>query len=102
MNIVDGRILIVSLFPFLAPALVVAQTHPLDALKTQEYWTVYEVLQKSGRIDKDTHYATVLRHEPPKDKALAWETGDPVPRAAALILFQNRQVIAPRLTSPPQ
>jgi hypothetical protein len=55
MNTAHGRILIVSLFPFLAPAFVGAQTHPLDALKTQEYWTVYEVLQASGKIDKDTY-----------------------------------------------
>ena len=97
MNIVDGRILIVSLFPFLAPALVVAQTHPLDALKTQEYWTIYEVLQASGRIDKDTNYASVLLHEPPKDKVLAWKTGDPVPREADVILLRKGQVIEARV-----
>ena len=97
MNSSRCRILMVSLLPFLAPALVGAQTLPLDALKTQEYWTVYELLQGSGRIDKDTYYASVLLHEPAKDKVLAWKSGDPVPREADVILLRKGQVIEARV-----
>ena len=53
------RILVLLGLPFLAAA-----QHLLDALKTQEYWTVYEVLQATGRIDPDTFYASVLLHAP--------------------------------------
>src|SRR5579864_4693802 len=97
MNHTRCRNLMVSLFPLLGPILAGAQTHPLDALKTQEYWTVYEVLQGSGRIDKDTYYASVLLHEPAKDKVLAWKSGDPVPREADVILLRKGQVIEARV-----
>lgn len=81
------------------PALVVAQAppHPLDALKTQEYWTVYEVLQASGHIDPDTHYASVLLHEPAKDKVLAWKQGDPITREADVILVRKGLALEARV-----
>jgi primary-amine oxidase len=97
MNGAHCRTLMVSLFPLLGPALGGAQTHPLDALKTQEYWTVYEVLQGSGRVDKDTYYASVLLHEPAKDKVLAWKSGDTVPREADVILLRKGQVVEARV-----
>src|SRR5579862_631054 len=81
------RILALLALPFLAAA-----QHPLDALKTQEYWTVYEVLQATGRIDPDTFYASVLLHEPAKDAVLAWKSSDPIPRAADVILLRKGQV----------
>src|SRR5437870_1357825 len=74
-----------------------APAHPLDALKTQEYWTVYEVLQASGRIDPDTYYASVLLHEPLKDTVLGWKAGDPIPREADVILLRKGQVIEARV-----
>ena len=97
MNGPHCRTLMVSLFPLLAPALAGAQTHPLDALKTQEYWTVYEVLQGSGKIDKDTYYASILLHEPAKDKVLAWKSGDAIPREADVILLRKGQVMVARV-----
>ena len=101
MNTDRYWILMPLLFGLLAPAVVPAQTqapvHPLDALKMQEYWTVYEVLQASGRMDKDTYYATVLLHEPAKDKVLAWKAGDPVPREADAILIRKGQAIEARV-----
>ncbi len=95
------RIFVISLFSLLAPAFAAAQTqppdHPLDALKSQEYWTVYEVLQASGKIDAGTYYASVLLHEPPKDKVLAWKPGDPIFREADAVLLRKGQVIEARV-----
>src|SRR3974390_3090324 len=71
-------------------------THPLEGLSTQEYWTVYEVLQASGRMTSDTSYASVLLHEPPKDRVLAWKTGDSIPREADAMLVRKGQVIEAR------
>lgn len=71
--------------------------HPLDALSTQEYWTVYEVLQSAKKIDADTYYASVLLHELPKDIVLVWKEGDPIPREADVILMRKGQVIEARV-----
>lgn len=66
-----------------------AAEHPLEGLKTSEYWTVYEVLRAARRVDADTYYASVLLHAPPKDTVLAWKVGQPIPREADVILFRK-------------
>ena len=74
------------------PAFIVAQSapeHPLDALKSQEYWTVHDVLQATGKIDADTFVMSVLLREPPKEKVLAWKAGEPFTREADLILMRK-------------
>ncbi len=71
--------------------------HPLEALKTGEYWTVYEVLRASGKIDADTYYASVLLHAPAKDKVLAWKKGDAIPRAADVVLLRKGMAIEARV-----
>jgi primary-amine oxidase len=83
----------------LTPSLLRAQpsAHPLDGLTTQEYWTVYEVLQAGGKMDPDTFYATVLLREPAKDKVLAWKPADPIPREADVILMRKGKVIEARV-----
>jgi primary-amine oxidase len=82
-------------------ALVVAQTaapeHPLDGLKSQEYWTVHEVLQATGKIDADTFVMSVLLHEPAKEKVLAWKAGDPFTREADAILMRKGLVTEVRV-----
>jgi len=72
-------------------------THPLEGLNTQEYWTVQEVLQASGKLDADTSYASLLLHEPAKDKVLSWKSGDPIPREADAVLFRKGLVIEARV-----
>ena len=37
--------------------------HPLDALTTDEYWTVHDVLEQSGRFTDKTLVASLLLHE---------------------------------------
>ena len=67
--------------------------HPLDTLTTSEYWTVYDVLRQSWRVDADTLFASVLLREPAKKTVLAWKPGDPVPREADVVLLRNGQTI---------
>ena len=71
--------------------------HPLDALSTQEYWAVYDVIVTSGHLDSDTHFESVLLHEPPKSLVLAWKPGDATPREADVTLLRNAQVIEARV-----
>jgi primary-amine oxidase len=77
----------------LLPLTLLAQsqppTHPLEALKNQEYWTVYDVLRDSGKIDSDTVTQSVLLHEPDKNKVLAWKAGDAIFREAEVILLRK-------------
>ncbi|HKN60214.1 MAG TPA: hypothetical protein VJW93_03490 [Candidatus Acidoferrales bacterium] len=86
-------ILAVAAFAMLFPLLLRGQDqplqHPLDALKTQEYWVIYDVLRDSGKMDADTITTSVLLHEPPKDKVLAWKPGDPIFREAEVILLRK-------------
>src|SRR5260221_13304076 len=81
--------LIIILFPLLLPAQNQPAQHPLDALKPPEYWTVYDLLRDSGKIDKDPVTHSVLLHEPAKDKVLAWKSGDPLFREAEVILLRK-------------
>ena len=74
-----------------------APRHPLDALDSQEYWTVSEVLKASGRMDADTAYASVLLREPDKEKVLAWKPGDPTTREADALLVRKGRVIEARV-----
>jgi len=60
--------------------------HPLDALTTQEYWAVHDVLQASGHLGEKTLISSLLLHEPPKEKVLAWKDGDPITRESDIIL----------------
>ena len=63
-----------------------APQHPLDGLTTDEYWAVHDVMQQSGHLTDKTYVASLLLHEPVKDKVLAWKAGDAIPREADLVL----------------
>jgi primary-amine oxidase len=63
--------------------------HPLDALKTKEYWVVYDVLRDSGKMQEGSVTHSVLLHEPAKDKVLAWKPGEPLFREAEVILLHK-------------
>lgn len=71
--------------------------HPLDALNTQEYWTVHDVLTASGHLDADTHFVSILLHEPPKSVVLTWKSGDAVPREADVVVLRKERVIEARV-----
>ena len=85
----------------LAAGWTAAQTtppvHPLEGLKSQEYWAVYEVLQASGKMDTDTYCISVLLHEPPKEKVLAWKVGKAVfARGGRYFVAEGRDDRGPR------
>ena len=94
------RNLLLSVAALLFPLLVVAQNpggqnpisptqpakHPLDGLKTQEYWVIYDVLRDSGKMEEGIVVHSVLLHEPVKARVLAWRPGDPLFREAEIIL----------------
>src|SRR6202161_3842653 len=71
--------------------------HPLDALTTDEYWTVHDVLEQSGHLTDKTLFSSVLLHEPDKDKVLAWKQGDSIPREADVILEDQGKTIEARV-----
>jgi primary-amine oxidase len=93
MRSVSRKTLAIAALAMSFPLLLCGQDqppqHPLDALKTQEYWVVYDVLRDSGKMDADTITTSVLLHEPPKDRVLAWKPGDPVFREAEVILLRK-------------
>jgi primary-amine oxidase len=65
--------------------------HPLDALTAGEYWTVFETMKASGKLDAGSRYAGVNIHEPPKDEVLRWKPGEPFRREALAIVKQGRR-----------
>jgi Cu2+-containing amine oxidase len=65
--------------------------HPLDSLTSPEYWTTYEVLHASRKVDADTRYPMVQLKEPPKEEALAWKPGQPIPREAFVVVRKGMQ-----------
>jgi primary-amine oxidase len=90
---------------FALPLLVSAQLsgqskppqHPLEGLSTDEYWTVHDVLQKSGHITDKTLTSSLLLHEPAKDKVIAWKEGDPILREADVILLDDGKTVEARV-----
>jgi primary-amine oxidase len=74
--------------------------HPLDALTTDEYWTIHDVLEQSGHLTDKTLFSSVLLHEQVKDKVLAWKEGDVIPREADVILEDQGKTIEARVDIP--
>lgn len=79
------------------PARAEKVQHPLDALDTQEYWAAYDLIIASGHFDIDTHFASILLHEPAKSLVLGWRPGDAIPREADVTLVRQGQVIEARV-----
>lgn len=74
-----------------------APQHPLDALTTDEYWTVHDVLQQSGHLTEKTLVSSLLLHEPVKEKVLSWKKGDAIPREADVILEAEGKTVEARV-----
>jgi Copper amine oxidase, N2 domain len=75
----------------MAPALKAQNPkHPLDGLTSPEYWATYEVLRASGKVDADTPYPMVQLKEPPKEEVLAWKPGQPLRRAAFVVVWKGK------------
>ena len=63
--------------------------HPLDALTPQEYWAIYNILRDAGHTHEKTIFASVLLHEPDKATVLAWKSGEPIMRAADVVMLDE-------------
>src|SRR5689334_18633803 len=84
------RIAVIS-FLLLAAASAAAQSvkHPLDGLTASDYWTVYDVMRASRRVDAKTRYPFITLHEPPKDEVLQWKPGQSFRREALVVVKQG-------------
>lgn len=71
-----------------------AQTHPLDALTTAEYWAVYDILKFAGHVTPETNFASVLLRPPAKAYVLGWKEGQPLQRAADVVLLRGGKSFA--------
>jgi len=91
-----ARVLLVAL---LVPASPLAQTveHPLDALATAEYWTVYDALQSAGHLTPETKFTSVLLRPPAKSTVLAWKAGASFPREADVVLLRESKTYTARI-----
>jgi len=65
----------------LATAVCGAQAHPLDGLSEAEIGEAVSLLQAAGHTDASTLYPYISLSEPDKARVLAWQEGDPTPRA---------------------
>jgi len=84
--------LIIALASLVAtPLLAQTAQHPLDALTWPEYWTAHDVLQSAGKINDKTRLPLIQLKEPPKEEVLAWKPGQPMSRAAFLVVRQEAQ-----------
>lgn len=66
-----------------------AVTHPLEPLTAAEVKLAVAVLRDAGKVTPTTRFVSVALKEPPKDSVHAFAGGDPGPRAAFAVLFDN-------------
>jgi primary-amine oxidase len=85
--VVLRRLVIVSALLFATRA--AGATHPLDPLEGSEITAAVAALRAAGQADDATVFASVTLLEPPKTQVLAWKRGQPIPRAAAVVLRRN-------------
>ncbi len=66
-------------------------SHPLDPLTWQEYWTVLEVLQSSNHLDGKTRFSHINLIPPDKSVVWGWDGKQKAPRAAYAIVHQEEK-----------
>lgn len=67
----------------------VAARHPLDPLSAAEIAAAVAILRASGGLGARLRFASITLHEPPKETVLAFRDGDPMTRAAFVVLLDN-------------
>src|SRR5262245_27812506 len=65
--------------------------HPMDPLTAEEYAAAVALLKMANHVNDDSRYPMITLHEPVKSKVLQWKPGDPVPRAAFMIVKHGPQ-----------
>jgi primary-amine oxidase len=64
--------------------------HPLDALTGAEVAKAVAILKAAGHADATSRFPTITLLEPAKAQVLAWAPGDPVGRAAFVVMRHTR------------
>jgi Cu2+-containing amine oxidase len=63
-----------------------AAAHPLDPLQAEEYASAIAILKTAKRATDESRYPLITLQEPPKAEVRRWKPGDPVRRAAFLVV----------------
>ena len=64
--------------------------HPLEPLTAEEITAAVNIVRTERNLHERVRFASITLHEPPKEAVLNFKQGDPVTRAAFIILLDNR------------
>src|SRR5579872_1572515 len=64
--------------------------HPLEPLTAEEITAAVHIVRTERNLHERVRFASITLHEPPKEAVLNFKQGDPVTRAAFIILLDNR------------
>jgi len=64
-------------------------THPLSRLDAAEFTAIRDIVTSAGLVGEQTKFVYVGLHEPHKRAVQAWQPGDPVERAARVLLLDR-------------
>ncbi|HSK84715.1 MAG TPA: primary-amine oxidase [Rubrobacter sp.] len=67
----------------------IAASHPLEPLMAEEISATTEILRTEQNLEESHRFVSVVLHEPPKEKILTFQDGDPVEREAFAILLDR-------------
>jgi primary-amine oxidase len=63
--------------------------HPLEPLTSEEITAAVHIVRAERNLHERVRFASVTLHEPPKEVVLSFKQGDPITRAAFIILLDN-------------
>ena len=63
--------------------------HPLEPLTSEEITAAVRIVRAERNLHERVRFASVTLHEPPKEVVLNFKQGDPITRAAFIILLDN-------------
>src|SRR4029450_5942820 len=66
-----------------------AAPHPLDPLSPEEIASAVAIVRASGKLGPKARFVTVVLHEPSKQTGLEYREGEPMERAAFVIMLDN-------------
>ena len=82
-------ILIYLILQLSASTLIAQNSHPLNPLTWQEYWTVLETLQETGNLNADTRFSHINLETPDKEYVWNWDESSEMQRLAYAIVHQG-------------
>ncbi len=63
--------------------------HPLEPLTAEEIAAAVHIVRTERNLHERVRFASVALHEPPKEVVLNFKQGDPITRAAFIVLLDN-------------